>query len=212
MTPGEFLTLVTICFSRSIRDLHFLAYEVLPILYQTREPEFSFLAYRILEESVVSILSTGETLDLSQALIATGVSLEGKEIPFNPRKAEDALAWAGVFSLKGLSRREKERAIAIVDERWGEDWKRHCVVPWGPGASKSDMLDLEWVKPFGQNASFVCPDRQRRCDRGIFGTKTLPLVLYEQSNEMNLFGSFNPQLIVTYCRRCGAVGIANQCD
>ena len=122
------------------------------------------------------------------------------------------MAWAGVFSLKALSRREKKRAIAIVDGRWGEDWKPRCVVPWEDDASKSDMLDLEWVEPFGQNASFVCPDPQKRCDRGIFGTKTLPLVLYEQSTELNLFGSFNPQLIVTYCRRCRAIAIENQCD
>ncbi|RCS55777.1 hypothetical protein DTL42_01350 [Bremerella cremea] len=184
----------------------------LPILYQTRKPDFDSFAYRVHDDFLVEIINTSETLDLRDAMKSPGQPLLGAEIPYNPRKAEDALAWAGVFSLKKLSRREMKRAIAIVDERWGGDWSPYCVVPWEKGTKKSTMIQLEWVQPFGQNASFSCPDWRRRCKEGFFGTPTLPLILYEESPEMNLFGDFNPQLIITYCRRCRTIGVVNQCD
>ena len=38
----------------------------LPIIYKTRDPDFSVLAYRTLDESTVSLLSTDETLDTSR--------------------------------------------------------------------------------------------------------------------------------------------------
>ncbi|EAQ82332.1 hypothetical protein [Blastopirellula marina] len=185
---------------------------VLPILYRMRDPDFEHFAYRVTADSTVTILGSGETYDYSESRLATHQPLFGSRAPFNPRKAEDAMAWAGVFSLDGLSRAEMRRAIEIADKRWGDDWSDYMIIPWSENTPKSKMLRLEWVEPFGQNASFRCPSLDNNCHRGFFGTATLPLVLYEKSPSMNLFGDFNPQLIVTYCSRCRTIGVENQCD
>ena len=185
---------------------------VLPIIYRMRDPDFEHFAYRVTGDSTVTILGSGESHDYSEASLAAHQPLFGRSVPFNPRKAEDAMAWAGVFSLDGLSRAEMRRAIEIADKRWGDDWSDYMIVPWSENTPKSTMLRLEWVKPFGQNASFGCPSLDNNCHRGIFGTATLPLVLYDKSPSMNLFGDFNPQLIVTYCSRCRSIGVENQCD
>ncbi|EMB15346.1 hypothetical protein [Rhodopirellula europaea] len=185
---------------------------VLPIIYRMRDPDFEHFAYRITADTTVVIPGSGETHDYSESRLAANQPLVGSRVPFNPRKAEDAMAWAGVFSLDGLSRAEMRRAIEIADKRWGDDWSDYMIVPWSENTPKAKMLRLEWGEPFGQNASFGCPSLDNNCHRGLFGTATLPLMLYDKSPSMNLFGDFNPQLIVTYCSRCRTIGVENQCD
>jgi hypothetical protein len=187
----------------------------LPLIYKMRDSDFYPFAYRLCPNGKVKILSRFWRLRLPSAIFhSSSRDRSAQPIPYDATNADDALAWAGVFSLDALAKSEMERAISIVDGRWGSEWSNwgnHCIVPIEYHDSKEDVLRTEIVSPFTQKKCYSCPDPDSKCDELTSFGAAKAIALYEGDDDLNLFGDFDLQLIFVYCTRCHCIGVENQC-
>jgi len=187
----------------------------LPLIYKMRDSDFYPFAYRPYPNGKVKVLSRFWKLRLSSAILQSpSKQLTLQPVTYDASKAEDALDWAGVFSLDFLSKGEMDRAISIIDERWGSDWSEwgsHCIVPIEYHESKEDVLRSEIVSPFTQKKCYSCPDSNSNCDELTSFGAAKAIALHEGDESLDLFGNYDLQLIFVYCTRCHCVGVENQC-
>ncbi|TWU51441.1 hypothetical protein Poly59_30330 [Rubripirellula reticaptiva] len=183
-----------------------------PFVYRVRSPDFHPFAYSVRPNGRIKILSKFLTVSLPKIELKSEQLIFGTRRKYDPTDAQDALDWAGVFGLDQLDSSQRQRAISLVTESWGDDWSSHCICPIKYYDSPWSILRGEWIRPFSQSASFFCPVRNSNCNELAGPRSTVPIATLKTDDAFDLFGGYHATLILTFCKVCKTFCVENEAN